>query len=176
MNAAEGQVTRVARYFAVVAVAGDLARAALNLPWNDGEPISAARKCFKAWMTKRGGPDPQEILSAITACEVIEVHGLARFQHLNGISDDAIEGMNNHPVRDQLGYCFTLQGAIVWGFTTTGIKEVLRGIGDTTTLVAGLADRGLTRRGAERLQIEKKIGGTKRRLYAVPDSSLFAME
>ena len=120
-----------ARYFAVVAVAGDLARAALNLPWNDGEPISAAQKCFRAWMSKRGGSDPQEILTAITALrEVIEVHGLARFQYLNGISDDAIEGMNNHPVRDQLGYRFTFQRETVWGFTTTGIKEVLRGIGD----------------------------------------------
>ena len=43
-------------------------------------------------------------------------------------------------------------------------------------LVAELADRGVIRRGPERLQIEKKIGGTKRRLYAVPNSSLFAME
>jgi putative DNA primase/helicase len=177
MNAAEGQVTRVARYFAVVAVAGDLARAALNLPWNDGEPISAARKCFEAWMTKRGGSDPQEILTAITALrEVIEVHGPARFQYLNGVCDDAIEGMNNHPVRDQLGYRFTFQGETVWGFTTTGIKEVLRGIGDAATLVAELADRGVIRRGAERLQVEKKVGGAKRRLYAVPDSSLFAIE
>jgi hypothetical protein len=172
IGVADGQVTRVARYFAVVAVAGEIAQAALSLPWQDGEPVLAAKACFQAWLGQRVGFDRQEILSSKAALrETISVHGQSRFQHLNGINDDAIDSMNSHPVRDLLGYRFDWQEETVWGFTSAGIKEVLRGFGDTVALVKELAERGVIRRGNnDRLQIEKKIGGIKRRLYAVPDS------
>jgi putative DNA primase/helicase len=169
-----GQVTRAARYFAIVAVAGDLARVGLGLPWADSEPTSSVRTCFKAWLTQRGGSGPQEILTAISALrEAIEIHGQGRFQHLNGLLEDEFDGVNNHLLRDQLGYRFQWQGEMVWGFTSSGIKEVLRGVGEIGTLVTALAELGLIRRGnTKRLQIEKKIGGYKRRLYAVPDTLL----
>jgi putative DNA primase/helicase len=169
----DGQVTRAARYFAIVAVAGELARLGLDLPWAEDEPAAAARTCFKTWLTQRGGSGPQEILTAIAALrEAIEIHGQARFQHLNGMMEDEFERANTHLLRDQLGYRFQWQGEMVWGFTSSGIKEVLRGVGDAATLVGALAERGVIRRGPERLQIEKKIGGFKRRVYAVPDTVL----
>jgi putative DNA primase/helicase len=169
---ADGQIMRVARYFALVAVAGELAREALDLPWGDGEAYWASRRCFKAWLAQRGGSERQEILSATTAIrEAIEIHGPARFQHLNDMND-AADGINGHGVRDLLGYRFKWREETVWGFTTAGIKEVVRGIGDSTTLIAELTERGVILRGDDRIQIEKKIGGTKRRLYAVPDSLL----
>jgi putative DNA primase/helicase len=171
----DGQVTRAARYFAILAVAGELAQVGLDLPWAEGESFSAARTCFTAWLTQRGGSDPQEILTAITALrEAIEIHGQARFQHLNGLIEDEFENTNTHPLRDMLGYRFVWQHETVWGFTSAGLKEVLRGVGEIGTLVTALAERGLIRRGsARRLQIEKKIGGYKRRLYAVPDTLVF---
>ena len=125
-------------------------------------------------MMQRGGSGPQEILTAIAALpEVIELHGQARFQHLNGLIEDDFESANSHLVRDLLGYRFLWQGETVWGFTSAGLKEALRGIGDIATLVGALAERGVIRRGSpERLQIAKKIGGVKRRVYAVPDTLL----
>src|SRR5271156_2381321 len=46
---ADGQVSRVARSFAAVAVAGEMAQETLHLPWNGDEPKTAASACFKAW-------------------------------------------------------------------------------------------------------------------------------
>jgi putative DNA primase/helicase len=86
--------------------------------------------------------------------------------------NDAADGINGHGVRDLLGYRFKWRDETVWGFTTAGIKEVVRGIGDSTALIAELTERGVILSGDDRIQIEKKIGGTKRRLYAVPDSLL----
>jgi putative DNA primase/helicase len=174
IGGSEGQVTRAARYFAIVAVAGELARVGLDLPWADGEAAAAAETCFEAWMAQRGGSGQQEVLTAIAALsEAIEIHGPARFQHLDRLMDDELESGNTHHLRNLLGYRVLWQGEIMWGFTTAGLKEVLGGVGDFATLVAALAERGVIRRGSEeRLQIEKKIGGVKRRLYAVPDALL----
>lgn len=77
----DGQLIRIARCFAIVAVAGDSARAALNLPWGDGEPIEAAQTCLKAWMSRRGGSGAQEILTAVDALRAGH-HGLV--QRLRG--------------------------------------------------------------------------------------------
>ena len=151
MGGEDGQVIRVARHFAVVAVAGDSARVALGLPWNDGEPISAARICLKAWMSQRGGSGSQELLTAITALrDAVETHGQSRFQRLHGVDDvddNAVEIGGNYPIRDLLGYRFDLQGEAVWAFTPAGLKEVLQGIGDLQTLVGGLVDLGIIRQG-----------------------------
>jgi putative DNA primase/helicase len=172
IDTVDGQVMRVARHFAVVAIAGDSARATLNLPWEDGEPISAARTCLKAWMSQRGGSGPQEILTAVTALrDAIETHGQARFQHLKGL-----ENSDRLPIRDLLGFHFDLEDEAVWGFTPAGLKEVLRGVGDFQTLLGGLVERGIIRKGPDRLQTGKKIGGKKWWLYAVVDSSLFKDE
>ena len=180
MGGEDGQVIRVARRFAVVAVAGDFARVALGLPWNDGEPISAARICLKAWMSQRGGSGSQEILTAVTALrDAIEAHGQSRFQRLHGeddVDDNAVEIGGNYPIRNLLGYRFDLQGETVWGFTPAGLKEMLRGAGDFQTLVSALVERGVIRRGPDRLQTGKKIGGKKWWLYVVPDFSLFESE
>ena len=174
IDTADGQVIRVARHFAVVAVAGDLARVSLNLPWDEEELVSAPRICLKAWMSQRGGSGPQEILTAITALrDAVEIHGQAQFGHLHGLDENAFEDSNSHPIRDLLGFRFELEGETVWGFTTAGLKEVLRGVGDFQTLVSGLVKLSIVRRGPGRIQTEKKIGGKKWRLYAVIYSSLF---
>ena len=174
IDTGDGQVIRVARHFAVVAVAGDLARVSLNLPWDEEEPISAPRICLKAWMSQRGGSGPQEILTAVTALrDAVEIHGQARFGHLHGPDENAFEDSDSPRIRDLLGFRFEFERETVWGFTTAGLKEVLRGVGDFQTLVSGLVELSVVRRGPGRIQTEKKIGGKKWRLYAVIHSSLF---
>lgn len=51
---ADGQVSRVAGRFAVVAVAGELAREMGILPWPAGYSNEAARVCFRAWLERHG--------------------------------------------------------------------------------------------------------------------------
>jgi uncharacterized protein (DUF927 family) len=52
---ASGQVRRVAQRFGVIAAAGELATAYGVTGWNPGEATQAAKTCFEAWVTQRGG-------------------------------------------------------------------------------------------------------------------------
>jgi len=51
----QGQVHRVARRFALVAVAGELATRYGLTGWNEGEAMNAAKTCFSAWLDTFGG-------------------------------------------------------------------------------------------------------------------------
>jgi len=55
---AAGQVERVARRFALVAVAGELATSYGLTGWQAGEATQGARKCFAAWLEAFGGNQP----------------------------------------------------------------------------------------------------------------------
>ena len=54
-ESAAGQVQRVGRRFALVAVAGEMATAAGITGWPEGEAMQAARRCFNAWIEARPG-------------------------------------------------------------------------------------------------------------------------
>jgi uncharacterized protein (DUF927 family) len=77
-----GQTERVARRFALVAVAGEIATAYRLTGWPEGEAIAAARRCFEAWLAGFGGGvgrrEDREILAHVRG--FIEAHGQSRFQ------------------------------------------------------------------------------------------------
>ena len=54
----DGQVYRVARRFALIAAAGQLATEFGITGWEKGEPYWAMKKCFAAWTKKRGYTGP----------------------------------------------------------------------------------------------------------------------
>ena len=81
---AAGQVLRVARRFALVAVAGELATHYGLTGWEKDESINAARKCFAAWLEAFGGTGNREeraMLSQVRA--FFETHGASRFEDMN---------------------------------------------------------------------------------------------
>ncbi|MGV1044746.1 DUF927 domain-containing protein [Limnohabitans sp.] len=80
---AAGQVLRVARRFALVAVAGELATEYGLTGWKMGEADWAAKTCFDAWLDSFGGIGNKEeraILSQVQA--FFEAHGASRFEDL----------------------------------------------------------------------------------------------
>jgi uncharacterized protein (DUF927 family)/phage/plasmid primase-like uncharacterized protein len=88
---AAGQVLRVARRFALVAVAGELATHYGLTGWLKGEAIAAAHKCFSAWLDSFGGTGNREeraILSQVRA--FFETHGASRFEDVASASDQRI--------------------------------------------------------------------------------------
>ena len=175
----DGQVQRAARHFAIVAVAGEYACKVLGLPWEEDEPISAARACFAAWMSQRGGVVSHELIMAKTALrDAIEMHGESRFVRLHGLSDDSLKDTQSHLICDRLGFRYDLEGKPVWGFLSSGLREVLQGLGGFHTLVAKLVEQGviLRRPAPHRIPFEKKINGEKLRLYVVPHSALLEDE
>ena len=59
-DAAHGQARRVAGRFALVGAAGELATKWGITGWQPGEALQAARTCFDAWLSRRGGQGNQE--------------------------------------------------------------------------------------------------------------------
>ncbi|MCE3232799.1 MAG: inner rane protein [Rickettsiaceae bacterium] len=95
---AHGQVLRVARRFALVAAAGELATNFGVTTWNNGEAIQAAKTCFEAWLSNRGGMAAQEIQMALAQVRhFFELHGDARFASMDAFHHENV-------VRDRAGY------------------------------------------------------------------------
>jgi len=77
---ADGQVSSVARRFALIAAAGELGIAFGVLPWPKGEAICAAQASFKAWLNARGNAGAGEDTAALAAVRrFIEMHDESRF-------------------------------------------------------------------------------------------------
>jgi len=88
-EAASGQVHRVARRFAVVGAAGELATAAGLTGWPTGEAERAARRCFQDWLESRGGlgnSEDRQMLAQVR--RFLELHGEGRFSDWNRADDD----------------------------------------------------------------------------------------
>lgn len=83
-NDAGGQVGRVARRFALVAMAGELATHYGLTGWPEGQATGAAKTCFISWLDCFGGAGNREeraLLSQVRA--FFEAHGASRFDDLS---------------------------------------------------------------------------------------------
>lgn len=77
---ASGQVKRVARRFALLAMAGEEAARLAILPWPPGEASRAIADCFHAWLAERGGIGAAENLEAVRLMRrFLEQFGQSRF-------------------------------------------------------------------------------------------------
>jgi uncharacterized protein (DUF927 family) len=80
---AAGQIERVARRFALVAVAGELATHYGLTGWESGESELAAKACFASWLEGFGGLGNREertVLAQVRA--FFEAHGASRFESM----------------------------------------------------------------------------------------------
>ncbi len=135
---ATGQIDRVAARLALIAAAGLLAQKALSLPWSEQECEQAASVCFRAWLEQRGGTASGELVSARVALrEAIERDGEGRFRNLDA------EFPSHAPMRDLLGYRKNHVDEVLWCFTPTSLKHVLRGTAKPSDVVADLDAAGL---------------------------------
>jgi putative DNA primase/helicase len=77
-------------------------------------------------------------------------------------------------VRDLLGYRLSREGELVWGFTSTGWREVLAGVAEARGIAAALADRQMLLVSASdrshRYAI--KVDGRPVMVYAIKASAL----
>lgn len=89
-QSANGQVQRVGRRFALVAVAGEMATAAGLTGWPKGEGERAAVKCFNAFIDARGGAGNSEVTAMLRQVRAfIEAHGEGRFTPWNRTKDES---------------------------------------------------------------------------------------
>jgi putative DNA primase/helicase len=80
LKGADGQVYRVAKRFALVAAAGELATAFGITGWENGDASHSTKACFFDWLNSRGGNTSQEELSILSQVKrFFEQHGESRF-------------------------------------------------------------------------------------------------
>lgn len=88
---ADGQVQRVARRFALVAIAGEFASRMRILPWCTAKCLEAAEACFAAWLDNRGGIESSETREGLAQVRrFFEAHGSSRFEDLSHGGEDKI--------------------------------------------------------------------------------------
>ena len=84
-----GQSKRVARRFALVAAAGEFATEAGLTGWPVGEATAAARSCFDAWLSARGGDGNGEERAMMRQVHAwLVAHGANRFTWWHRANDD----------------------------------------------------------------------------------------
>lgn len=77
-----GQIARVARRFALVGVAGEIATAANLIEWQRGQSRTAAIACFRAWLEAFGGTGNREDRAVIDRLRTfMSKHASSRFEN-----------------------------------------------------------------------------------------------
>ncbi len=131
-----GQIIRVARRFALVAVAGELATQYGLTGWNEGESTDAAYKCYRAWLEHfgmEGNKEDRAILAQVRA--FFESHGASRF--------DNIRTPNNERIQNRAGFFYTDDAGFRVYMVLTEVfkKELCQGF-ESRTVVRVLLNEG----------------------------------
>lgn len=153
---AEAQARDVARRFALVATAGELAREWGILPWPEGEATRAAEAMMAAWLAGRGGAGAGEDADALSRVRrFIAEHGASRFPAVKelaggGMADD------ERPTVKRAGFRKTLpEGDAFLFFPEIWAGEVFDGA-DATAGAKALAAAGYLVRG-EGNKLQKRV-------------------
>jgi uncharacterized protein (DUF927 family) len=138
---ADGQVSRAAERFGLVAGAGELATTLHIVPWEPGEATKAAAVCFRAWLDQRGGIEPAEVTDAIAQVrQFIEMHGESRFTPWSTCSE-----ANDRPTINRAGFRKTGDDGVEY-FVLPEVwrSEVCKGH-DAGAVARALAERDMLR-------------------------------
>jgi uncharacterized protein (DUF927 family) len=146
---AHGQARRVADRFALVGAAGELAQRWGIVPWQAGEAMKAARTCFDAWLSRRGGEGNQEDRAALRAVrEFLRRYGESTFTAWDRPANDD----SHAPVRsDRTGYRrhdAAADAVEYFIFAEVWRARVCKGF-DAAAVGRMLAARGYIERGSE---------------------------
>jgi len=163
-DAASGQVQRVARRFALVAAAGELATAAGLTGWSAGEAQAATLRMFNAWLEARpAGTGTSETVAMLRQVRGwFEAHGEARFTDWDRAEDNhRPQTMNRAGWRKSIE---TERGmAEVEAIEWLVLPEVFR-----TEIAKGWSDRTLLRLLADRDHLKRQKGNEYTSRVRVP--------
>ena len=143
----DGQVSRVAERFGLVAAGGELATTLGIVPWEKGEALKAAATCFLAWLTERGGVEAGEVTTGIAQVRrFIELHGESRFTPWGADGEDG-----NRPTINRAGFRKPNDEGGVEYYVLPQVwrTEVCAGL-DAGAVARTLADRGMLRKRSDK--------------------------
>ena len=152
-GAAHGQARRVAARFALVGAAGELATKWGITGWQQGEAMQAARTCFDAWLSRRGGQGNQEEKAMLRQVrEFIRRKGESAFTDWDRPANDTEKHAPGKP--DRAGYrrgCQDAEGSDAQEYFL--FNEAWRGVVckgyDAAAVGRLLVAKGYCRKGSE---------------------------
>lgn len=166
---ADGQVSRVADRFALLAAAGELATAEGITGWTQSEAVQAAQRCFKDWVRERGGIGSSEVADAKQRIdEAIQVDGSGKFQKWKWGSSDRIQTLNRMGFVKVEGNPDVEEVEYTYYFLPAPLKTLLEGL-DVRSVIAGLMEIGVIVAHAGKASKTYHVPslGNKQRLYEV---------
>ncbi|MBW4035290.1 MAG: DUF927 domain-containing protein [Proteobacteria bacterium] len=180
---AGGQVRSVARRFALVAIAGELATRAGITGWQMADPAEAAGELFATWLTERGTAGASEDERAVQQLAAFILRNNARFEVINHkkTGEELYETVDNAPVEKLLVHnragwrrwdVTDGTGAWVYFVLPDAMREALVSL-DFSPAIRVLVERGILQLGRDgKPQQKNRIPnfGTPRH-YVVPDPS-----
>ena len=165
LDDADGQVQRVARRFALIAAAGELATEYGLTGWAPGTAIGSAIECFGAWRASWAPAGSREAERAIEAVVSFLQTQASRFQTRDHDAE-------RHPIRDRAG--FVIQGEPdEWLiYPSTFREEVCNGLRVEQVTEALISLGHLTPGSDGKRQIQRRADGRSQRFYVVRGSVL----
>jgi uncharacterized protein (DUF927 family) len=159
---AAGQARRVARRFALVAAAGELATAHGLTGWETGEAERAGRACFASWVAARGGngeSEPRDMVRQVQ--HFLSLHSEGRFAPMSRADDDrAPKTLLRAGWRVEC-----VEGVEHWVLPEVWRREVCAGF-DAVEVARVLAARGLLKPEGKGFTRRERIkGGEAVRVY-----------
>jgi uncharacterized protein (DUF927 family) len=190
----DGQVSRVAGRFGVIAAAGEMGIAADILCGKPGDARAAAARCFSDWLGARGTVGSGEEYDAIRRVRhFLELHGASRFQEIRptefggmqtpagiravqnkmpfGGSDDDSTELNERWINNMAGYRKENRDGKLWYLITPEVwrQEVCKGM-DAEVVAKAVYSKGwLDRAGVGHLtkQVRIEAKANPRRFFVV---------
>ena len=162
--ATNGQESRAAERFALIAMAGELAIKFDILPLPQGTACDAMLELFEIWRAERGqGPsEDRQILRSIA--DFIARHADTRFSSVNDVHGEA---------RDRAGYWEEANGERLYLFNRPGLEDATMGY-DLNRVVHALDSVGaIAKKDTGKHQALRRLpDGTRKRLYFIDPSKL----
>ena len=155
-----GQVQRVAKRFALIAAAGELATDAGITGWPEGTAMHSAVQCFKVWRASWAPAGSHEEQRAINQVQAFLQQHQSRFEMLLG---------DGHTPINRAGF---INSSEYWVYPSVFNKDICNGLRvDSVTRL--LIDRGwLIQDSGSRRQARRNANGTRQRFYVISDSIL----
>lgn len=150
---------RVGKWFALVAMAGEMAIEYKIAPWHEGEALEAAVAAFDLWKSQRntGSTEDAQILEGVR--RFIDRHGDSRFSPL--------DNTQTLVVRDRAGYTRDGKSGREYLFTADGLAEAVPGFQIKRVLDALASAGWLTEREKDSRSIRVTVARNTTRVYAI---------
>ena len=165
---ADGQVTRVAGRFALIAAGGELATEYGVTGWPVGAAFDGVMVCFRAWLKRRGTNGKAETESLIQQVEsFFELHGESRFAPMEaeGVRGPARPVINRAGFRKGVTSVPSGDTATDYFVLPSAFREMVTGF-DAKWSAVTLVEKGLLKAGRDKTSVSMNLPGMgKSRCY-----------